>query len=56
VGKLGKGQRVKTRCTEVVRVDVGHYRKYSRLCRAQKRVIASTVINLRSEYKQRQFL
>jgi hypothetical protein len=47
VGEMRKGDRVKLRCTEVARVDAGHYRKYRRLYRAQKQVIASTVIKLR---------
>jgi hypothetical protein len=31
VGEVGEGKRVKLRCTEAVRVDVCHYRKYRRL-------------------------
>jgi hypothetical protein len=52
VGELGERKRVKLRCTEVARVDIGHYRKYRRLYSVQKPVLASTAIRLRSEYQQ----
>ena len=42
-------ERVKLRCTVVLHVEVDHYRKYRPLYRVQTRVLASTVIKLRSE-------